>query len=89
MKLIMFRALMILVPIAMLAGCAAGVKKITTPDGRLGYLISCDGSADDWSTCYAEATKLCGKYNIIDRNEASTPTNYGPLVRRHLVAEYK
>lgn len=72
-----------------LVGCAAGVKQITTPDGKLGFLISCDGSADDWSTCYAEATKRCGKYNVIDRSETSTPTAYGPLVRRHMVAECK
>lgn len=73
-----------------LTGCAAGVKQVTTPDGKQGYLISCDGSADDWSTCYEAAAKQCGgKYSVVDRNESSTPTAYGPMVRRHLFAECK
>jgi hypothetical protein len=73
-----------------LTGCAAGVKPITTPDGKRGFVVTCDGSADDWSTCYQAATKACnGKYGIIDRNESSTPTVYGPMVRRHMVAECK
>jgi hypothetical protein len=73
-----------------LAGCAAGVKPITTPDGKKGFVVTCDGSADDWSTCYQAATQSCGgKYVVIDRNESSTPTAYGPMVRRHMVAECK
>ncbi len=74
-----------------IAGCAAPtVKSMTTPDGQQGFFISCDGSADDWTTCYAEATKACaGKYALIDRNESSTPTAYGLLVRRNLIAECK
>jgi len=73
-----------------LTGCAAGVKPITTPEGKQGFVVTCDGSADDWSTCYQAATKACGgKYGIIDRNESSTPTAHGPMVRRHMVAECK
>lgn len=73
-----------------LAGCAASVKRITTPEGNRGFVVTCDGSADDWSTCYEAATRACGgKYGIIDRNESSTPTTYGPMVRRHFVAECK
>jgi hypothetical protein len=76
---------------AILSGCAATkVKPMTTPEGKQGFLISCDGSADDWSSCYEAATKACqGRYNLIDRNESSTPTPYGPLVRRNLIAECK
>lgn len=74
----------------MTAACAAGVKPITTPDGKRGFVVTCDGSADDWSTCYNAATSACsGKYNIVDRNESSTPTAYGPMIRRHMVAECK
>lgn len=75
----------------LLSGCAAPiVKPMTTPNGGQGFFVSCDGSADDWTTCYAEATKACaGKYALIDRNESSTPTAYGPLVRRNLIAECK
>lgn len=74
-----------------LHGCAATVKPMQTPDGKEGFLVSCDGSADDWSSCYAAATKACAdaKYVVIDRNESSTPTSYGPLVRRHLITECK
>lgn len=74
-----------------LHGCTATVKPMQTPDGKVGFLVNCDGSADDWSSCYAAATKACtrGKYLVIDKNESSTPTSYGPLVRRHLIAECK
>jgi hypothetical protein len=72
----------------LLTGCAAGVKPITTPSGKAGHYISCDGSADDWSTCYEAAIRACGgKYNVVDRNESSTPTAYGSMVRRHLITE--
>jgi hypothetical protein len=74
--------------LTMLAGCAAGVKPITTPSGKAGFYVSCDGSADDWSTCYQAAIQACGgTYNVVDRNESSTPTAYGPMVRRHLITE--
>lgn len=80
----------IIVAALSLAGCAAVVKPMTTPDGKQGFLLSCDGSADDWSSCYEAATKACnGQYKIIDRNESSTPTAHGPLVRRNLIAECK
>lgn len=73
-----------------LLGCAASVKPMMTPDGKQGFLITCDGSADDWATCYQAATKACnGKYRVIDRTETSTPTGYGPLVRRNLITECK
>ena len=72
-------------------GCAATVKPMQTPDGKEGFLVSCDGSADDWSSCYAAATNACssGKYRVIDRDESSTLTSFGPLVRRNLIAECK
>lgn len=81
----------VLIAAAVLVGCAVPtVKPMTTPNGQQGFFVSCDGSADDWTTCYAEATKACaGKYTLVDRNESSTPTAYGPLVRRNLIAECK
>jgi hypothetical protein len=61
---------------------------VTTPNGKMGFYISCDGSMDDWTSCYAEAANSCkGKYQIIDKNESSTPTTYGPIVRRNLIIE--
>ena len=87
MKLIAFS---LILSAAAIAGCAATIKPMTTPEGKQGFLVECDGSADSWASCYEEATKACqGKYNVIDRNESSTPTAYGPLVRRNLIAECK
>lgn len=71
-----------------LAGCAAQVKPMTTPSGKQGFLVSCDGSADDWTSCYAAATNACkGTYKAIDRNESSMPSQYGPIIRRYMIAE--
>ena len=87
MKLIAFS---LILSAAAIAGCAATIKPMTTPEGKQGFLVECDGSADSWASCYEAATKACqGKYNVIDRNESSTSTAYGPLVRRNLIAECK
>lgn len=75
-----------------LAGCAATpeVKKVTMPDGKQGYYISCDLAASDWTVCYEQAAKICnGKYAIVDKNETSTSTPYGPLVRRNMMVDCK
>ncbi len=75
-----------------LAGCAstAEMKKVSLPNGGQGFYISCDGSASDWTVCYEQAAKSCnGKYTIIDKNETSTATPYGPLVRRNMMADCK
>jgi uncharacterized protein YceK len=79
-----------LICLVLLSGCAATIKPMTTPEGKQGFLVHCDGSADNWASCYEAAFKACqGKYNVIDKNESSTPTTYGPLVRRNLIAECK
>lgn len=84
------KRMILLASAVLLAGCAAVVKPMTTPDGKAGFLISCDGAADDWTSCYEAATKSCGgRYQVVDRNESSTATPYGPLVRRYLIAECK
>lgn len=51
--------------IFVLSGCAAGVKPITTPDGKRGFVVTCDGSADDWLPARdhilsAQPNGLCG-----------------------------
>ncbi len=82
--------LIVIAAILILGGCAAVVKPMTTPEGKQGFFVSCDGSGDDWTSCYEAASKACqGKYNVVDRNESSTPTQYGPIVRRNLIAECK
>lgn len=79
---------LLLLAVVALAGCAAQVKPMQTPSGKQGFLVSCDGSADNWTTCYTAAAQACkGKYNVVDRNESATPTMYGPMIRRNMVAE--
>jgi len=73
-----------------LTGCAAssGVKNVTLPDGGQGFYIYCDLSGSDWTVCYEQAAKTCnGEYTIIDKNETSTPTVAGPLVRRNMMVD--
>ena len=71
-----------------LAGCAAVVKPMTSPNGYQGYHITCSGSADDWTSCYEAATKECqGPYRIIDRMGSNTFTPYGPYITRELIVE--
>lgn len=71
-----------------IVGCAAVVKPMATPSGKNGFSVSCDGSADEWATCYNAMAVACkGKYSIIDKQQDATPTPYGPLVKRNLVAE--
>lgn len=73
-----------------LAGCAASVAPISAPDGRRGFTISCNGSADSWAKCYRAATEACGgPYDVVDRNQSSTPTGLGPMVTRDLVVACK
>lgn len=82
--------LIILCAAVALGGCAAGVESITAPNGKPGFLLSCDGSADSWATCYKAAVKSChGPYDVVDRSETATPTNYGPIVRRNLIIACK
>lgn len=73
-----------------LGACAASVDQITTPDGKQGFSVSCNGSADSWSKCYTAATKACnGQYSVLDKNQASTPTGLGPMVERNMVIQCK
>lgn len=86
----MIKQLSAIVFVAGLAGCAATVKPMLTPDGKQGFLVECDGSADSWASCYEAATKACnGTYRVLDRNESTTPTGLGPIIRRNLIAECK
>jgi len=91
MKIILSTSLTtVILAATLVTGCAATVKPVTTPNGKAGFYIACDGSTDDWTTCFAEAANSCkGKYTIVDKNESSTPTAYGPLVRRNLIVECK
>ena len=84
------KAVLLIAAMIALTGCSAGPEKIKTPDGRDGVIVNCDGSIGSWGTCYKAAMEVCGgPYDVISQNETSTPTGYGPVVRRHLVAACK
>jgi hypothetical protein len=77
-----------LTAVLLAAGCASEPKAITTPNGKQGFYVSCSRGFEDWATCYSAATKMCGgAYNVVDRRENSTPTQWGPAVTRYIVAE--
>lgn len=53
------RAILTLICLAALAGCAQ-VHKTHGLDGREVLTITCNGSMNDWTTCYQAANKQCG-----------------------------
>ncbi|MDN7179068.1 hypothetical protein M0D69_13805 [Caballeronia sp. SEWSISQ10-4 2] len=81
----------LLIAIAVLSlGACASADPISTGSGGKGFSISCNGSADSWGTCYKLATKSCGgQYEVIDKNQSSTPTGLGPMVERNMVVSCK
>ncbi|MGF6921709.1 hypothetical protein [Paraburkholderia sp. 40] len=86
----MIKTLVVMVSVVTLAACAAVVEPMPTPDGKQGFSISCDGSADSWTKCYKAAAQACGgKYDVINSNMTSTPTGYGPMVTRNLIVSCK
>lgn len=79
---------LVLLAAVVLAGCAGQTKPMTTPSGKAGFQVSCNGGVSDWTDCYAAATKACnGKYNVVDRDGSTTMTGYGPMIRRSLIIE--
>jgi hypothetical protein len=83
----------IILPIAMvgiLSACAEVAKSVMLPNGNQGFYLSCENGNADWTDCYASATQACGgRYTIVDKNETSTSTPYGPLVKRGMFVECK
>lgn len=74
--------------LSFLAGCAASIQPITTPDNKKGFFISCNGGTETWASCYTSSTQACGgKYKVIDKSDISTPTAHGPIVNRSLIIE--
>jgi hypothetical protein len=44
------------------AGCAGSVRPTYVPDGRRGFLVSCHGVLNDWSSCLVKAGRACGNH---------------------------
>jgi hypothetical protein len=56
-----------------IAGCASG-KATYLNDGRSGYVVSCGGLWDEWSTCLVKAGKLCRQsgYDTVLSNQVES-----------------
>jgi len=55
--------------VLLLFGCATA-SKIYTPDGKVGYNITCSGSALNWGMCYEKAGDICGSkgYEVLSKS---------------------
>ncbi len=42
------------------AGCAGSVRPTYVPDGRRGFVVSCSGVLNDWTSCLVKAGRACG-----------------------------
>jgi hypothetical protein len=83
------KTLLAVIAVLFLGACASA-DPISTGSGGKGFSISCNGSADSWGSCYKLATKSCrGQYDVIDKNQSSTPTGLGPMVERNMVISCK
>lgn len=52
-----------------LSACASS-SQLYTQDGRVGYSINCNGSANTWGSCATKAGEICGArgYDILSSN---------------------
>jgi hypothetical protein len=72
-------------------GSCTSAKSFKGPDGRIAYMVKCNGGVQDITACYARARKTCGgDYEVVNRDEKGrvfvTPGYYGPTVG---TAEYR
>jgi len=53
-----------------LASCSS-VRSTYVPDGRRGFVVSCGGVLNDWSSCLVKAGRACGNhgYDVIKGTE--------------------
>ena len=84
--------LLITSSILLSTGCTSAelIKPVTLPSGKTGFFVTCENGNHDWTTCYESARKACdGDYSVTDKSETSTPTPYGPLVKRNIMIDCK
>lgn len=67
---------MVVILAYLVVSACASAKETYLPDGRLGYSISCDGSAVGINVCFEKAGSLCGSsgYDIYSRDGQTIPT---------------
>jgi len=63
-------------------------KEIYGPDGKPMHSIQCPGAAQSVAACYEKASQLCGTagYDILGRNESSSPSSFATATGGTLVA---
>jgi hypothetical protein len=63
-------ALVVLSMAGALAGCNS-VHSTYVPDGRRGFVVSCGGVLNGWSSCLVQAGRACGNhgYDVIKGSE--------------------
>ena len=61
----------LLLLLAAAAGCTSSQHATYTPDGRKGYVITCDGYLNSYSQCLVKAGRACGAagYDILKGGE--------------------
>ncbi|MBI1327494.1 MAG: hypothetical protein GC136_07620 [Alphaproteobacteria bacterium] len=64
----------LILSLAILSACTMA-KEITLPDGKQGYNISCNGTANSFSSCVEKAGEVCGSrgYEVIGQNGEKIP----------------
>ena len=65
------RARLVIASITMLLGACSGLHSTYVPDGRRGYVITCGGFLNSWSSCLVKAGRACGTsgYDMVKGNE--------------------
>ena len=71
------RIISLLIPVFFLVGCATS-SAIYTEDGLPGYAVDCSGDGLGWTSCYEEASKVCGEkgYLIIQKDTDGDMTTW-------------
>ena len=55
-------------------GCATS-SQTHLPSGKIGHVVNCPGSANDWGKCFSKAGEICGAkgYDIVNQSGQVTP----------------
>ena len=79
----------ILTVAVLMASCATS-QQVVMPSGDEANMISCGGTANQWSSCYVKAGELCPSgYDILDRSEERGMMGNSPSIDRTLIVNCK
>ena len=65
----MKKLLLVLILSFIIIGCSRfQTKSVILSDGSSGFTARCNGTSNDWATCYTNANIQCkNEFNIVDR----------------------